>query len=128
MIEKTNSTDVAYGSLLYKILYQGTKEITRNSEVYTNPFLQNTIFEQFPLVTVRKTAVIKAIREMEWFLSGNNKCPDELLDWWKSQLNYDNRLLDGYSDQFRYSVPGSFDQVKFIIDGLKTILIVDVCL
>lgn len=115
-------TNLIYQKLLKNVLRHGQKVTTRNHETYSNIFLDTVTFYSFPLVTVRKTAWKKALLEMEWFLSGNDKCPDELLDWWELQLSYDNRLIDGYPDQFRnYNYGHSFfDQVQFIKDSLKT--------
>jgi thymidylate synthase len=66
---------------------------------------------------------------MEWFLSGDSKCPEELLDWWEGQSNVNGHLLNGYGQQFRHSSYWSFDvfgggdntldQVEFIQDALK---------
>jgi thymidylate synthase len=73
-------------------------------------------------VTLKKTAVKKALREMEWFLSGNNKCPDELKDWWAGQLDPSGCHWGGYADQLRWSTyygDDAFDQIEYIIDGIK---------
>jgi thymidylate synthase len=120
-----NVADNAYVGLLLEIWNDGDEVITRNSEAISHFNLPNVIFHKAPLVTLRKTAWKKALREMEWFLSGEPKCPDELLDWWKGQLNERNCLIDGYGMQFRSStfighegVVG-FDQVKFIQNALK---------
>lgn len=122
------TADKEYKKLLTTIMLEGNKLNTRNHEVYSHINLPNTTFTAFPLVTFRKTAVFKAISEMEWFMSGDNKCPDKLLDWWKGQLNSNNRLVAGYPDQLRSFISDDsedgvyvsyFDQVKFILDGLK---------
>ena len=114
-----------YTNLLKQIMMDGDVVTTRNSEVYSHYDLPNVTFTSVPLVTLRKTAWKKALREMEWFLSGDSKCPEELLDWWDGQLNEDNHLVDGYGNQLRGSTYScgqfvdSFDQVKFIQDALK---------
>ena len=114
-----------YTNLLKQIMMDGDVVTTRNSEVYSHYDLPNVTFTSVPLVTLRKTAWKKALREMEWFLSGHPKCPDELLDWWKGQLNPNNWLADGYGTQLRGSTfigsmcADGFDQVKFIQDALK---------
>ena len=87
--------DAVYAQLLAQILSEGDKVITRNSETFSHINLPNIVFNQFPLVTLRKTQWAKAIREMEWFFSGNVECPNELLNWWDGQLDADNRLLAG---------------------------------
>ena len=112
-----------YAALLKEIIKEGDEVTTRNSDVYSHFNLPNTTFTQAPLVTVRKTAWKKALREMEWFLSGDSKCPEELLDWWHGQLNEYGWLVDGYGEQLRYSSysdpDDAFDQVKFIQKALK---------
>lgn len=115
-----------YVCILKEIINAGDVVTTRNHEVYSHFNLPNVTFTTTPLVTLRKIAWKKALREMEWFLSGKSKCPEELLDWWHGQLNEDNRLIDGYGNQLRGSTfsDGStfidgFDQVKFIQDALK---------
>lgn len=122
-----NSVNKTYSSLLVEILANGDKVTTRNSDVYSHFNLPNVTFNSPPLVTVRKTAWKKALREMEWFLSGDEKCPDELLDWWNGQLDWKGRLVDGYGQQLKSSNYFShvsleccqFDQIKFIQDALK---------
>ena len=66
-----NKTDIIYKNLLEKVLYEGDRVVTRNHEAISNIFLTPVTFNSTPLVTVRKTAWKKALREMEWFLSGN---------------------------------------------------------
>jgi thymidylate synthase len=54
---------------------------------------------------------------MEWFLSGDTKCPDELLDWWDGQLSPLGRYEFGYTYQLkRYG--GYHDQITTLIDGI----------
>lgn len=115
-----------YVCLLKEILNNGDSVTTRNSQVYSHFDLPNITFTELPLITLRKTAWKKALREMEWFLSGDRKCPDELLDWWRGQLSEDSYLVTGYGEQLRDSTfydfregdLSSFDQIKFIQDAL----------
>ena len=116
-----------YTTLLKQIMMDGDLVTTRNSEVYSHFTLPNVTITKLPLITLRKTAWKKALREMEWFLSGDSKCPEELLDWWKGQLNEDKWLIDGYGQQFRLSTfydrriadRNHIDQIEFIQDALK---------
>ena len=111
-----------YAALLKEIIKEGDEVTTRNSDVYSHFNLPNTTFTSAPLVTVRKTAWKKALREMEWFLSGDSKCPEELLDWWDGQLNPHGRYFGGYGNQLRaFQEPQEFffDQVEFIQKALK---------
>lgn len=110
---KMTHADLDYIYLLLEIL-EGEKLNTRNSEVLRAICPQQFQFASFPLITLRKTAVKMALREWEWFMSGNDKCPDELLPWWSNQLNPEGRYIDGYATQLR----GNHDQVKPLIDGL----------
>lgn len=115
-------TDMQYQQALISILDSGEVINTRNSWTHSKIDVDPITFTSTPLVTLRNTAWKLAIREMEWFMSGDAKCPMELLPWWKNQLNDEGKYLSGYSEQFRYS-PGDhihdFDQVHFILEGLR---------
>lgn len=118
------NTDTIYNSLLAEILSHGDLLSTRNHECYSHINLGEVTFDKFPLITVRRTAWKKAIREMEWFLSGSSKCPDDLKDWWEGQLNESGSYINGYSNQFRHSsyydgekISG-FDQIQFLKHAL----------
>ncbi len=114
------SVDSKYQELLTYIDSYGDEIVTRNSKVKSCFYLEPVDFYSTPLVTIRKTAWKTAIREMEWFISGNSKCPDELLPWWKNQLTHDGYYFDGYPEQFRhFHAKESFDQIQFVIDGLR---------
>ena len=116
-----------YVCILKEIINAGDLITTRNHEVFSHFDLPNVTFTTTPLVTLRKTAWKKALREMQWFLSGNTKCPDELLDWWDGQLDISGDLLDGYGGQLRTSTfydwkvadRNNFDQIAFIQEALK---------
>jgi thymidylate synthase len=112
--------DYHYQNLIRLLHHHGEEVETRNGRVKSIIHADSIIFTETPLVTFRKTAWKKAIREMEWFMSGDPKCPDELLDWWDGQLNPYQEYIDGYGDQFRsFSNTELFDQVAFILDGLR---------
>lgn len=111
--------DVIYADMLNQVQSTETTIKTRNHEV--KRVTANIVFEfkETPLVTLRKTAYRKAISEFEWFMSGDDRCPDNLLDWWKGQLGPDNRYLYGYATQLRGGpFSNGFDQVKFVLDAL----------
>jgi len=114
--------DQEYKYLIYRIFTSGDELETRNHRVKSIIDCPQIVFTETPLVTVRKTAWKKAIREMEWFLSGDPECPEELLDWWDGQLNDKCRYLGGYGEQLRHSgnlySKQSFDQIKFLLEGL----------
>ncbi len=98
------NTNRIYQELLQTINETGDVVVTRNS------------------ITIRKTAWMTAIKEMEWFMSGKSKCPDSLLLWWKNQLTKDGYYLKGYPYQFRSSSNcdgRSFDQITYLIHGLR---------
>lgn len=114
-----NKIDKRYCQLIKDIYIHGDTLAGRNGTTKRLFAPQPIRFQTTPLVTVRKTAWKKALREMEWFLSGDATCPTELLDWWITQLNPDGQYIEGYSHQFR-SFNGTFDQISALIDGIKT--------
>ncbi len=124
-------TDYYYQSLLKVIDEKGDLIETRNHLCKSCFDLEPLVFTKTPLVTLRKTAWKKALRELEWFMSGEKECPAELLDWWNGQLDKNNCYRRGYAEQLRDSrVPSiingelsilnnGFDQIKYILNGLK---------
>lgn len=116
-----NSVDQVYQNLLSLVYREGDLIETRNGLVRSHCSVPQMIFERTPLVTVRKTAWKMALREMEWFMSGDVHCPDELLPWWKDQLCADGSYRGGYSIQYRQSGSNKrFDQIKYLMDGLRS--------
>jgi len=111
----------AYQKIIRHALYYGAEAVTRNHAVLKSCFVSEFGVGHAPLVTLRKTAWKKALREFEWFMSGDPKCPDELLDWWDGQLNPRGCYLDGYSAQFRCasSVGTAADQIANLLAGLR---------
>lgn len=117
-------TDLIYRNILWDIYTQGDVYQSRNGLVQSLIISQPLVFTTTPLVTLRKTAWNLAIREMEWFLSGDPKCPDELAHWWAGQLNEEGCYTAGYGMQLRdyghrLTVQG-WDQIANLIDGLRT--------
>lgn len=114
--------DQAYKYILEEIQESGNDIVTRNAVTKSSFWLGESSFGSAPLVTLRKTAWKKALLEMEWFLSGESECPEELLDWWGGQLDNNNNLIAGYGCQLRSSginSKKSFDQVEFLIKEIK---------
>jgi thymidylate synthase len=118
--------DIVYRSYLKTIMRHGELVTTRNADTYRVFDLETIKFTKTPFITSRKIAWKKALREMEWFLSGDSKCPDELLDWWQGQLSPEGNLWAGYGDQFRRftgvnteGTPKLYDQIGFIQMALK---------
>lgn len=116
-----------YCDILRTVLQDGDIIESRNHSVHSHILMPAIVFEAFPLVTVRKTAWKMALREMEWFLSGDTRCPDELLAWWDGQLDPEQRYQFGYSHQLRHFDKGrlgafglkdGFDQVESFIDNI----------
>jgi thymidylate synthase len=104
-----------------QISTQPTRQ-SRNGPVKSCIELPQALFHTTPLVTLRKTAWRMALREWEWFMSGDSKCPDELLPWWRHQLNPDGQYVAGYGEQLRgmrYGHPFHFDQMAPFLDGLR---------
>lgn len=122
-------TDYLYQKIVKQIHETGDLIETRNALCKSCFDIEPIILTKTPLVTLRKTAWKKALRELEWFMSGEITCPDELMDWWDGQLDEHNHYHGGYSEQLRRScklltIEGiknkiGFDQIKYILDGLK---------
>jgi len=117
-------TDQYYQDCIRQIYHYGDELESRNYRCRSVFDLQPITFYHTPLVTLRKTAWKMALREMEWFMSGDPKCPDKLLPWWSEQLADDGRYRRGYSEQFRHSSSdyqlSGFDQIEYILNGLRT--------
>lgn len=114
-------TDIEYINLINYVQSNGSLVLTRNCFVQSSVDTPAIIFTTTPLVTVRKTAWTTALKEMEWFMSGNPKCPHSLLSWWKDQLAPDGQYHGGYGVQFRRSGEKSkpFDQIKEVLNAVK---------
>src|SRR5690606_12956522 len=79
-------------------------------------------FTELPLVTIRKTAVKNALREMEWFLSGSSNINDlhpSVRPWWTPWVDKDGEIKNNYSRQFR-KYGGTLDQISTLIEGMKS--------
>jgi thymidylate synthase len=118
--------DEEYHFLLRKIIERGDELETRNHRVKSIIDYPQIVFTETPLVTVRRPAIKKAIGEMGWFLSGDQKCPEQFLDWWDGQLDKKGKYIAGYGDQLRnfsycddWLDQGWFDQIEFLLKGLK---------
>lgn len=115
-------TDLIYLNALAQIEYMGTRKPGRNGDTVSYYAVDEMKFTQTPLVTLRKTAWKMAIREMEWFMSGDPKCPEELLPWWEGQLDNDGHYLCGYSQQFRgldAGYGGKLDQINYLLNSIR---------
>lgn len=121
------SANCHYSLILQDLKAKGDRIITRNSPSFSLFDYSNITFHHTPLVTIRKTAWKKALKEMEWFMSGESECPEELMDWWKGQLNPSNEYVGGYGEQMRKHgmnacdnpIQSGFDQVRAILQSLK---------
>jgi thymidylate synthase len=103
-----------YRQMLSVVFNAGEKLVTRNHQVRRG-FLPEFYVTGTPLITIRHTAWKKALREMQWFLSGYNKpCPPELRGWWAGQLSPDGRYINGYGDQ----LCNDHNQIETLIAGL----------
>lgn len=110
-------TDFIYLSLLKSIYTEGVRVCSRNGDDYCNPNVDKVTFTEFPLITLRKPSIKKALMEFKWFLSGSDKVPEPLHDWWIDQVHADGNYYCGYSHQFRF-FNGRFDQIAYILNGL----------
>lgn len=122
MSRVTEEANFHYAMTIDCILKHGDEISARGHSSLSHPWVLPIDFGRTPLVTWRKTAWKKAIREMEWFLSGDIKCPDDLLDWWDGQLDPDGDYQAGYGSQLRYfsGLFSEFDQIAFIRDALRS--------
>lgn len=116
--------DIEYREIIREIVHCGDFVDSRNAPVKSLIDYRQIVFRETPLVTWRKTAWKKAIREMEWFMSGDSLCPIELRDWWDGQLNLKGRYICGYGDQLRsfyedQIIDSGFDQVRYLLEGLR---------
>lgn len=119
---KTNNINQIYLKLLKTIEDEGDFIETRGAK--TKSLFGYTTKVNFPIVTIRKTAWKTALRELEWFMSGERVCPEGVLRdvWWKGQLAPGNELRHGYADQLRSSPCcdcSSFDQVAWLREEIK---------
>jgi hypothetical protein len=105
--------DIEYREIIREIVHRGDFVESRNAPVKSLIDCRQIVFRETPLVTWRKTAWKKAIREMSWFMSGNSLCPDELRDWWDGQLNREGRYIGGYGDQLRSLLGRSHGRQRF---------------
>lgn len=123
----SNQANYVYQTVIKHLLLKGELIHTRNSDSQSCINYPRITFINTPLVTVRRTAWKKALLEMEWFMSGSPHCPEALLDWWDGQLNLNGCYKKGYGEQLRkfnetfdhLEESTSFDQIKYILDGLK---------
>jgi thymidylate synthase len=107
--------------MLSALLMEGDEVHSRNHDTLSIINYPKIEFHRTPLVTLRRTAWKKAIREMEWFLSDSPVCPEELRDWWDGQLDRHYRYLGGYGDQLRrYGANVYWDQIHHLLEGIRT--------
>lgn len=116
----------AYTTLIEQTL-DGDKVCTRNSEVYRLPCHKTAVFcfDRTPLVSLRKTAWLNALREFQWMLSGSSFIRDlhaSVHPWWKPWADKNTgEVLYNYSRQFRaFSGDcGQVDQIRLLVDGVR---------
>lgn len=118
------SVDEQYRSLLRSLLHGGERIDTRNAPVRRLFGLRCVLGSPSP-VTLRRTAWRKALREMEWFLSGSNNTNDlheDVRDWWAPWANKGGTVRANYGQQLRHyadRTADGFDQVGFLLEGIK---------
>lgn len=113
------NTDVTYKNVIQNIIITGDRLTTRNHKAISSTGVPQIILREFPEVTLRPTAVKKAIREMEWFMNGDPTCPQELSDWWEGQLSPSGKYINGYGTMLR-RWNREYDQVEAVIEQIKT--------
>lgn len=117
-------TDLVYGSLLSRLLSDGSEVTTRNSRCRRLRCVPVT-FASTPLVCVRATAWKNALRELEWFLSGDGDdfkfCPEQVRPWWQPWVNKEGRIPFNYGHQLRgESGVNDYDQIAYLLNGVKS--------
>lgn len=127
-----NKINRVYCDLLQKLLAVGDEVKTRNSDV-RRLHTYTYIFDQTPLVTIRRTAWRSALSEMEWFLSGSNNIndlPQEVRKWWSPWADKQGVVRYNYGEQFRNwathkdtpaggVAPFTFDQLQAFLYGVR---------
>lgn len=122
-----NIIDLLYGSMLADLMNDGAEIDTRNSNVrrvIAGFSRRLDVGVDSPLITLRHVAWKTALREYEWFLSGNtniNSAHPSLAKWWEGQLLSDGTYPYGYSENWRaYSAPEQpIDQLEILLEGLR---------
>lgn len=112
-----------YTQLLLLLNTSGSYLVTRGAGVKSVFGHNFGAVPSFPIVTLRRTMWKTALKELEWFMSGKETCPEGALSdiWWKGQLSPDNTLRQGYPIQLRQSPSplGAFDQVAWLRHEIK---------
>lgn len=112
--------DAAYFGLLQEVREDGISITTRNEKVKRVTNVAKT-FHDTPLISLRKTAWLSALREWEWFMSGSNsvnELHESVRHWWQPWASPAGLIHGNYSVQFR-RFNGGFDQITALIDGIK---------
>lgn len=116
-----------YNNLCLRILDTGEVRKDRTGVGTVSVFGEKLVFnllKGLPVVTSKKIAVITAIKELLWMLSGSSSNNDLVLnnvhiwDEWKTE---DGNLGPIYGSQWRnwISSNGSIDQISLLVNGLK---------
>jgi|SRR5581483_5428339 len=128
-----NTVDLTYATLIKTILEEGDEIRTRNSNV-RRIIGEKVVFNHAPLISVRKTAWKNALREWEWFMSGQSDIRSlhpSVHSWWLPWADENQVVKNNYSEQFRCFVGGihnhetdsiemiTLDQIEALIDGIK---------
>jgi thymidylate synthase len=118
-----------YGYILDIISQEGLTQSPRGAET-KSIFGYHMVVTAQCLITWRKTQWKTALQELEWFMSGDEECPEGVLRdvWWHGQLDYCNNLVNGYSSQLRNhtcdpygrAILGRFDQIAWLREELKS--------
>lgn len=120
--------DNTYITLLSHIEGAGESITTRGHDckkVFAYPFIIKS--EDTALLNIRKVAWKTALREFEWFVSGQPKLPEHktLAKWWAGQMNKDGEYPYGYGENMRsFNLLDSInirgiDQLQQLLKGLK---------
>ena len=116
------TADAQYADILADILAVGSAVTTRNATC-RRLFARVCRFDRTPLVTARRTAWKTALREMEFFLSGNGDdigfAHPSVRPWWEPWADEYGEIPNNYGAALRGpSGYVGFDQIKYLVDGV----------
>lgn len=119
--------DLQYTEILKSLFSYGKHTITRGHEVLKSRLYTFSIdSDESPILQCRKVAWKTALREYEWFMSGDPKLPDDntLNKWWAGQMDEFGEYPYGYGENLRaftttHILSRRTDQLSNLIKGVR---------
>ncbi len=120
-----------YKELCYKVLNEGEEKIGRNGKTisYTGLEFRHDMNKGFPILTIREMSLKNAITELRFFIQGltdGQWLEDRGNMFWSKfksktrSTNFPKELGPIYGAQWRNFNDSGFDQLKEVIETLKT--------